>query len=620
MGDFSRMTFDPQKHYSSVRMQQGRVQLDSDWNEQMDIVRHYLETHMQDLIGPGGTSETASGFAITLSTASDHSAQEHHVRDSNAAGGHSSKRMPDFSVSEGRYYVDGIVCENDSRMRFTQQPDYPDATLPAEMPEGTQYLVYLDTWQRDITAIEDPDLREVALGGPDTTTRTKTVWQVKLLPLGSPAAREHEHDDHDPGSLPEWKSLIARHTFKGLMKARCNHSAYRLENQLYRVEIHSADNHSATFKWSRENGSVTFPITGISTAAEGKSCVVTLDGLGRDKQSLQVKDWVEIADDDSDLSDDNPWPLYEIASLDPQVTLRAPSPLQDDDERKRFLTRHPLLRRWDQKGVGVNDRGVLQIPAHADAENWLTLENGVQVCFTGDGTYHPGNYWLIPSRTQTGDIEWPHDDSGSPLARPPYGIQHHLSPLALLHWREGEWKAADLRHVFDPLPAMSAHSKKAVKEAETMRAALERVEATVKTCAEAVESLKQGRDIDRSRLFQDLMSSEALEVGDVVSLDPDKEGHVVQTNKENETLVLGVVTEIGPDHAKVRVTLYGRAQCQVIRAVQPGDLLVPSQLKGCAQAGGVYLRPGTIIGKALSPYQPDQADQPGMVEVLVTLG
>ena len=34
-GDFSRLTFDPTKHFSGVRMQQGRVQLDADWNEQL---------------------------------------------------------------------------------------------------------------------------------------------------------------------------------------------------------------------------------------------------------------------------------------------------------------------------------------------------------------------------------------------------------------------------------------------------------------------------------------------------------------------------------------------------------------------------------------------------------
>ena len=36
-GDFSRLTFDPGRGFRSVLMQQGRVLLDSDWNEQVDI-------------------------------------------------------------------------------------------------------------------------------------------------------------------------------------------------------------------------------------------------------------------------------------------------------------------------------------------------------------------------------------------------------------------------------------------------------------------------------------------------------------------------------------------------------------------------------------------------------
>ena len=35
-GDLTRSTFRAYRHYSGVRMQQGRVQLDADWNEQLD--------------------------------------------------------------------------------------------------------------------------------------------------------------------------------------------------------------------------------------------------------------------------------------------------------------------------------------------------------------------------------------------------------------------------------------------------------------------------------------------------------------------------------------------------------------------------------------------------------
>ena len=37
-GDYSRESFDPRRHFSAVRMQQGRVALDADWNEQGAIV------------------------------------------------------------------------------------------------------------------------------------------------------------------------------------------------------------------------------------------------------------------------------------------------------------------------------------------------------------------------------------------------------------------------------------------------------------------------------------------------------------------------------------------------------------------------------------------------------
>src|SRR5829696_1110831 len=67
-GDFSRDSFDPIKRFSRVLMQQGRVQLDSDWNEQSDILLHYLRSLARDLIGPhGGSSE--AGFALITTEA-----------------------------------------------------------------------------------------------------------------------------------------------------------------------------------------------------------------------------------------------------------------------------------------------------------------------------------------------------------------------------------------------------------------------------------------------------------------------------------------------------------------------------------------------------------------------
>ena len=53
-GDFTRQTFDPSSHFTTVRMQQGRVQLDADWNEQADLVLRRDEVTAADVIGGCG--------------------------------------------------------------------------------------------------------------------------------------------------------------------------------------------------------------------------------------------------------------------------------------------------------------------------------------------------------------------------------------------------------------------------------------------------------------------------------------------------------------------------------------------------------------------------------------
>ena len=68
-GDFTRSTFRSEKHYSSVRMQQGRVQLDADWNEQGDIAAHRDEVATLDVIGESGGSRQTAGFALARSAA-----------------------------------------------------------------------------------------------------------------------------------------------------------------------------------------------------------------------------------------------------------------------------------------------------------------------------------------------------------------------------------------------------------------------------------------------------------------------------------------------------------------------------------------------------------------------
>ena len=168
-GDFSRQTFDPRRHYAGVLMQQGRVQLDADWNEQESIQRRRTQLEAQDVIGRCGAPRDEAGFEVALA--------------GNA-----------LTIGAGRFYVDGLLAESETdALAYEAQPDLldPPSWLDALGAADTNLgLVYLDVWERHITPLDDRLLREVALGGPDTATRVKTVWQVRILPIaatGDPA-------------------------------------------------------------------------------------------------------------------------------------------------------------------------------------------------------------------------------------------------------------------------------------------------------------------------------------------------------------------------------------------------------------------------------------------------
>ncbi|MFQ5630622.1 MAG: DUF6519 domain-containing protein [bacterium] len=59
-GDFTRTTFKKEKHYSGVRMQQGRVQLDTDWNETVLLPSSSIAGHAQRLLSLRGAKRRSN--------------------------------------------------------------------------------------------------------------------------------------------------------------------------------------------------------------------------------------------------------------------------------------------------------------------------------------------------------------------------------------------------------------------------------------------------------------------------------------------------------------------------------------------------------------------------------
>jgi hypothetical protein len=440
-GDFTRLTFAPEKHYSSVRMQQGRVQLDADWNEQLDIAAHRVETETIDVIGAVGAS--GDGFKISLQSG-------------------------DVVLDTGRCYVDGILCENEQKCvmigpaqaGLPVQPDMPTIAVPGQ----GNYVIYLDVWQRHLTAVEDHSILESAIDA-QTATRTKTVWQAKLLPVTEDVRGEFpcgqtfgNWDKLTGGRSAHLQAQAAPDTSSSgpcIVPATAGYQ--RLENQLYRVEIHAPGSvGTATFKWSRDNGSVVSGVDKIDVAQK----TITISDPGRDAYlSFAAGQWVELTNETIELN----------ADLGPGILVRLTTPTEGTlltyDLVVGQLTATTAAtftpaskakaRRWDQVDVPTTVGAIV-----SDATNWIPLEGGVQVCFQAGDTYATGDYWVIPARAVTalsasGTIEWP--TSGTlPAFRERAGIKHHYGMLGTFYVAaDNTHSFTDCRNVFPPLTGLA---------------------------------------------------------------------------------------------------------------------------------------------------------------------
>ena len=229
----SRHNFDRRKRYSGLYHQQGRMFTDADWNELTDIIKHRLDTALLDVIGSGSPKTTPVTGQLP--------------------GGQISLHWGDVYIDgiKGRISHDGSGESETPLFEYDRQADFPRA--PA-LPEGP-YKLYVDLWDRAVTALEDPALRDPGLKGADTCTRTRTLAQVKWCPV--------DVDPEDPADNPPKGNarLTAKLRRDSVTENLCTEEdvRYRTGNYLFRLEVHSIepvdpDTERITLKWSSENG------------------------------------------------------------------------------------------------------------------------------------------------------------------------------------------------------------------------------------------------------------------------------------------------------------------------------------------------------------------------------
>ena len=509
--DYTRETFRRERHFSGVRQQQGRVHMDADWNELVDIGHHVARTTTGDVVGPTGMPAAAPGFAITAAPNGadlligpgrayvggilvEHDLGAAHIQEVSGTGANTIWQvMSGHRLRLGEWVADplsdlAVVASleppqagDEGRQRFKlnkafgggskivqafssvlAQPFLPGAALPQA---NDSYLAYLDVSEREITVLEDPLIAEVALGGVDTAIRTQVIWQVKLLAL-APLVASGELDappmckSFPPGAFVAPKDrmlLVATATAASAETDPCELPAqggYRsLENHLYRVEVHrGGDSNSGNVlvKWSPDNA---IHRTRLLDVADGS---LVVEEVGKDDvTSLATDDWVEVRDEGRILRGE-PGFFVEIGEvIGTRLGIRTildpvtQQPLiQNSQPNADALPKQGLVRRWEGGA-----------PVAIAPNQMLKLERGIEITLApATGHADVGDYWLIPARSLSAAIEWPVDAAtNGAAALPPHGITHAYCPLAILEKTDAGWAVKDdCRPIFPPLTKLES--------------------------------------------------------------------------------------------------------------------------------------------------------------------
>ena len=414
-GDFSRLTFDESDDYAAVWSQQGRVTLDSDFNELTSIVLSHLRGLTVDTLGPFAAGYPGTAFKVSR-----------HPSDPN-----------DLLIEPGHYYVNGLRCQLPATATFLARSlrSLAGQRAPRQLPERP-YLVELVVWEQTITAVTEPSLLEPALGGSDTTVRTAVRFRLEITDvIGEYDVTGEEDRDElvaifmernlrrnaDAVTLPLLRARSRTDTDPADPGERTRYRpGYRgLENQLYRVQVRTGGPlGAASFVWSRDNASAVFGLRTVGRGEANNEVTAQLTGASSSPPGdLEVGDWVELGDETTtELIDQAP--LLQVTGYDRGtrlVTLGAARDFTRND-----VGAHPYLRRWDQNDDISRTDNAVPIPAPeplVGSGSWFELEDGVQVQFVNadSAEFRPGDHWLIPARSALGDILWPRDHTGNAL-------------------------------------------------------------------------------------------------------------------------------------------------------------------------------------------------------------
>lgn len=464
--DFSRHLFQPEKRYVGAFLQQGRVLTDEDLNAHRRLDAEDERLTFRDIICARGTPNT--GFQIDGLTPT-------------VIDGHAPIN---FQAASGSYYLGGLrfaildkqpetfLRQSDWLQIDVDPPALPTRPAAADLTDANgnpieRYdLIFLRAWEQDVTATEDSELLERALGGPDTSVYRRRMRRLEVLtnvpgecgeafsrlldsitaPLRGDSSGVAHQFDLENCELRSKARLTVGFSGTGpsedLCKPKVAGGYLGAENQAIRVQLTATNR----FIWGYDNASPPYRVQ--ATREDGLNRIEFLT-LPRDEfaqpqagQAVEILPWGAILPNKEKVAELSGHLATVITGYDPDTRtiqiskdvpgdwvnwLDAPahadylSPRDQPEDRKYFY-----LRVW----TGGSGNAAAPDFGFTPGTAVELSGTGLRVTFTNFGL--PQDYWVIAARPNTPDVVVPWNllDQAAPV-----GPRWFFGSLALIRWR-----------------------------------------------------------------------------------------------------------------------------------------------------------------------------------------
>jgi hypothetical protein len=427
-GDFSRLPVALIQNAVGPLQQQGKVLLDTHLTDATRIVSRWQDHAARAAFGAkklAVSSQKKDSFKV--------------------AAAQVNGAAVTVMVLPGEAWADGLLVELEAdagqpdAVRLADYLAPPLEAVPANpAAPATRDAVILDVWRASLSAFQDNELLEPALGGPDTAEMLQTQMAFRLFRLDGTQTcddiRDLIQDDFSKRgklNVTLQPTLIGNHDCPVVQAG--GYTGF--EHNLYRVEIADGPpGDPVRFKWSQWNGGL------VGTGEIDPSDPTHLIVLGN-KTAIRTSGlstcYLEVVSFDAQRGE---WRVgfgsratvgnNDVISLTGTVFGAAPAPGTP-----------VFIRLWNDL------RDLSEFPAATPPNE---LRDGIRLEFdAADATpnYLPGDYWTFPVRA---------DGLPNPQVlvdhQPPQGVHHHRVPLGIITWGGGgQADLVDCREIFRPL-------------------------------------------------------------------------------------------------------------------------------------------------------------------------